>query len=228
MNKWITFDCYGTLVDWKTGMQHALEIVQPGQGLALMQLHRRIEGEIERNEPYRPYREVLAESLRRMAAALGLSLAAGDEHILAATLPFWPLYPDTNAALIELKAQGWKLAILSNVDRDLIQGTLRHFDVVFDLVITAQDVSSYKPADLHAKRFLELSRVDVRDWLYAAVNHEYDLIPGRALGAGCVWINRDAETTDDDGFLVGNLSGMAQLPEVARRQSTQGATHENR
>jgi 2-haloacid dehalogenase len=215
MNKWITFDCYGTLVDWRTGMHHSLEIVKPGHGNALTALHRRIEGDIERNEPYRPYREVLAESVRRMCGELGMPAGSGDEHILSATLPFWPLYADTNEALRTLKASGWKLAILSNVDRDLITGTLRHFEVVFDLVITAQDVESYKPADLHSRRFLQLSGVKPEDWVYAAVNHEYDLVPGRALGANCVWINRDAETSDDTSWLLGNVTGMARLPAVA-------------
>jgi 2-haloacid dehalogenase len=220
MNKWITFDCYGTLVDWQTGMHHSLEIIEPGHGKALTSLHRRIEGDIERNEPYRPYREVLAESVRRMAAELALPVGAGDEHILAATLPFWPLYADTNAALRELKASGWKLAILSNVDRDLIAGTLRHFEVVFDLVITAQDVESYKPADLHSRRFQQLSGVKSEDWIYAAVNREYDLLPGHALGANCVWINRDAEPSKDAGWLLGNVAGMSQLPSIAHKYST--------
>jgi 2-haloacid dehalogenase len=146
---------------------------------------------------------------------MSLPIGAGDEHILSATLPFWPLYPDTNEALRRLKASGWKLAILSNVDRDLIAGTLRHFSVVFDLVITAQDVESYKPADLHSRRFLQLSGVKPEDWVYAAVNHQYDLVPGRALGANCVWINRNAESSDDTGWLLGNVAGMAQLPAVA-------------
>lgn len=215
MNKWITFDCYGTLVDWKTGMRQSLEIIKPGHGVALTKLHRRIEGQIERNEPYRPYREVLAESVRRMTAAIGSPASAGDEHILSATLPFWPMYPDTNQALRALKAKGWKLAILSNVDRDLVAGTLRHFDVLFDLVITAQDVQSYKPADAHSRRFLELSGVKAEDWLYAAVNNEYDLIPGHALGANCVWINRDMEFGNDTGFLLADVPGMADLPAVA-------------
>lgn len=215
MNKWITFDCYGTLVDWRTGMRHSLEIIAPGDSEAMLSLHREVEGDIEINEPYQSYRQVLAKSVRRMAEKVGLTTQAGDEEILAATLPFWPLYKDTNAALTELKAQGWKLAILSNVDRDLIVGTLRHFNVLFDLVVTAQDVRSYKPADAHARRFLEITGVQKQNWLYAAVNHQYDLVPGHALGANCVWINREAEQNANTDFLLGNLSGMAELSALA-------------
>jgi len=215
MNRWISFDCYGTLVDWRTGMTNALEMVAPGHGRELLELHREIEGEIEIHEPYRPYREVLAESLRRMAAARGLSLRAGHEQVLAATLGFWPVYRDTNAALQALKAQGWKLAILSNVDRDLIAGTLRNFDVAFDLVITAEDVRSYKPADAHARRFLDITGVAPGDWLYAAVSLQYDLVAGKRLGAHCAWINRDAEAAADKSFLLGELTGMRELPALA-------------
>jgi 2-haloacid dehalogenase len=212
MDRWVSFDCYGTLIDWRTGLANSLDIVAPKRGRDLLDLHRRFEGEIEINEPYQSYREVLAESVRRMTAHVGLALGPGDEHILSATLPFWPVYPDTNPALRELKAQGWKLAILSNVDRDLISGTLRRFEVLFDLVVTAQDVRSYKPADKHIRRFLELTNVRPENWIYAAVSNQYDLVPGHALGANCVWINRDDEVSHNTDFLLANLTGMAALP----------------
>jgi 2-haloacid dehalogenase len=215
MNRWISFDCYGTLIDWRVGMNCALEMIAPGHGPELLALHREIEGEIEMHEAYRPYREVLAESVRRMAAARGLALRPGHEHVLAATLGFWPVYHDTNAALMALKEQGWKLAILSNVDRDLIAGTLRNFDVAFDLVITAEDVRSYKPADAHARRFLDITGVAAGDWLYAAVSLQYDLVAGKRLGAHCAWINRDAEVGADTGFLLGEIAGMRDLPALA-------------
>lgn len=214
MNRWVSFDCYGTLIDWRTGLSNSLNIIAPRRGLDLLDLHRKFEGEIEINEPYQSYREVLAESVRRMTSHLGVNVGPGDEHILAATLPFWPLYPDTNRALLELKQQGWKLAILSNVDRDLISGTLRHFDILFDLVVTAQDVRSYKPADNHIRRFLEVTNVRPEDWIYAAVSNQYDLAPGHALGANCVWINRDQEVSGQTDFLLANLSGMADLPKT--------------
>jgi 2-haloacid dehalogenase len=212
VERWITFDCYGPLIDWRTGMQAAMKIVAPGRSGALLAKRHRIEYEIEHHEPYRPCREVLAESLRRMAREDGTHLYDGDEHILAAMLPFWPPYSDTGPALVELKGMGWRLCILSNVDRDLIAGTMRHFPVLFDLVITAQDIGSYKPNTAHIERFLDVTKVSPSHWVYAAVNHQYNLLPARPYGPQCVWINRDAETHPETSFLLGNLAGMAQLP----------------
>jgi 2-haloacid dehalogenase len=217
MNRWITFDCYGTLVDWRTGMTHALEIVCPGHGSELLALHLPIEKVVENESPFRTYREVLAETLRRMTKQAGLALRAGDEHILSQTLPFWPVYPDTNDALKLLKQGGWKLAILSNVDRGLIAGTLTKFDIDFDLVVTAEDVKAYKPSTALAERFLAVTGVQSKDWLYAGVGLHYDLSTTRHLGSNGVWVNRDAEHDADTDFLFANIPAMAQLPEVADR-----------
>ncbi|PNG51780.1 MULTISPECIES: HAD-IA family hydrolase [unclassified Variovorax] len=217
MNRWITFDCYGTLIDWRTGMTHALEIVCPGQGAALLASHLRIEKGVESELPFRPYSEVLAETMRRMAKEAGLTLRAGDEHVLSQTLPFWPIYPDTNAALKQLRAQGWKLAILSNVDRSLIARTLTKFDIDFDLVVTAEDVKAYKPSTALSERFLDITGTRPDDWLYAAVGLHYDLTPTRHMGSTGVWVNRDAELDPDTQFLFANIPAMAQLPEVAER-----------
>lgn len=215
--KWVTFDCYGTLIDWRSGISKSLDIIAPGRGHDLLGVHRKYEGEIEINEPYQPYREVLMESVRRMMAHFDLPLSAGDEEVLIATMPFWHLYEDSNASLKELKADGWKLGIFSNVDRDIIAQTLRRFDVMFDMVITAQDVKSYKPNDAHARHFLKETGIDPSRWLYAAVNNQYDLVPGAALGATTVWINRDAETGLPTDHLYDNVPDMASLPAVARR-----------
>jgi len=217
MNRWITFDCYGTLIDWRTGMTHALEIIFPTHGSKLLAMHLSIEKVVESETPFRPYREVLAETLRRMAKQAGLVLRVGDEHILSQTLPFWPLYPDTNDALKLLKQGGWKLAILSNVDRSLIAGTLPKFEVNFDLVVTAEDVKAYKPSTALAERFLAVTGVQPDDWLYAGVGLHYDLTPTRHLGSNGVWVNRDAEEDPDTGFLFANIPAMAQLPTVADR-----------
>jgi 2-haloacid dehalogenase len=211
-DKWISFDCYGTLVDWKAAMIHSMEIVAAGKGEAMLRHHRRIEGEIERG-PYIPYRQVLAESLRRMAEAEGLTLPPNGEHILSTTLPFWPLFRDTGPALTRLRDDGWRLCILSNVDRDLIQGTLRQMPVMIDLVITAEDVRSYKPAPGHLERFLARSGAARDRWVHAAVNFEYDLVPAQRHGAACVWINRGQEPKDDTGFLLAELADLSRLPD---------------
>jgi len=212
--RWLSFDCYGTLIDWQSGMASALGIVAPGKARDLMRHHRRLEGDVEREPPFKPYRAVLAETLRRMAREEGVHLYVGDEHILAATLPFWQPYADTGPALQAIKQQGWRICILSNVDRDLIQPTLQHFPVPIDLVITAEDVSSYKPAPRHFEEFVRVTNGSRTQWVHAAVNLEYDLAPTSAMGATTVWINRERETGRDTSFLHRELPDMKELPDV--------------
>jgi 2-haloacid dehalogenase len=217
MDKWITFDCYGTLIDWRWGMTRALEIVSVGNAHEIMAHYRKKEFEVEL-EPYRIYRQVKSETVRRIVNDLRIELRPGDEDILAVTMPFWPVFSDTNKALQALKDAGYKIAILSNVDRDIIAGTLRRFDVVFDLIITAQDVESYKPRDAHARRFLEITNVKPDNWLYAAYDVDFDLqAAGRSLGAGCVWVNRDNRESTDISFLVANIPDVGALPAVAAK-----------
>jgi len=164
-SRWATFDCYGTLVDWRTGMLRALESVVGGRAAPLLDAYHDFEHAVE-SEAYRPYRDVLAESLRRAAAREGI--AVSDEGILAETLPSWLVFADVEDSLQRLKRGGWRLAILSNVDRDLIAGTLEHMPVQFDAVITAEDVRSYKPGHAHFARFEESTGVARGDWVHVA------------------------------------------------------------
>jgi 2-haloacid dehalogenase len=193
---WATFDCYGTLVDWQQGMRQALETVVPHNiARTLLEHYYEIEKEVEAEQPFRTYRNVLAETLQRAAAQAGISLAAGAEHILANTLPDWPVFPDVGPALQALQAAGWKLAILSNVDRDLIAGTLRSMPVHFDDVVTAEDVRSYKPALNHFHRFREKHQVADEHWVHIARSYFHDIVPASQLGIRHVWINRDSDMT---------------------------------
>src|SRR5436305_9065563 len=109
---WATFDCYGTLIDWERGMRQALEAILPGDAPRLLAHYYQIENQVEVELPFRSYRNVLAETLRRTARKVGIPLASGAEHVLAETLPDWPAFPDVGPALRALRAAGWKLAIL--------------------------------------------------------------------------------------------------------------------
>ncbi|MFA6117620.1 MAG: HAD family hydrolase [Sphingomonas sp.] len=211
MDRWISFDCYGTLIDWQKGMSHSLEIVAPSRSLDLMRHHRQVEGEIELERPILTYREVLARSVRQMADIEEVNLYPGDEHILAATLPFWNPYADTGPSLAAIKALGWRICILSNVDRDLIAQTLEHFPVEIDMVITAEDVGSYKPAPAHFEEFRRRTGDAEIEWVHAAVNLEYDLVPTSAMGATTIWINRERETGRETAFLHRELPDMTEL-----------------
>ena len=196
----VTFDCYGTLIDWVNGITASIEAAaqRAGQILAhkaIFPAYLRAEAEVE-SAHYRPYREILAETARRVAIELGWPLAAAEAGFLADSLPSWEPFPDTNPALERLHAAGYRLGILSNVDDDLLAATRRHLKADFDLIVTAQRVSSYKPAHPHfleARRRIEASRSGTR-WLHAAQSHHHDVVPACALGIPVVWVNRQGET----------------------------------
>lgn len=164
-------------------------------------------------ETYRPYREVLAESARRVAAALGWSITLEEAAFLPASFPSWRPFPDTNPALERLAAWA-RLGILSNVDDDLLAETLRHFPVSFPLIVTAQQVRSYKPALGH---FLEARRRIGRGtpWVHVAQSYFHDVVPARRLGLAVVWVNRKGESAPPGG--VRATWEVRDLGEAVRR-----------
>jgi 2-haloalkanoic acid dehalogenase type II len=194
----ITFDCYGTLIDWVGGITAALatEAHRIGAKVAGEQLfaaYLRAEVEIEAGA-YRPYREILAETARRVAKELGWG-ESGSGSFLPASLPAWRPFADTNSALERLRAAGYRLGILSNVDDDLLAATRRHFTIEFDLLVTAEQVKSYKPGHRH---FLEARRridrgAGANRWLHAAQSYYHDIVPASALKIDAVWVNRQGE-----------------------------------
>jgi len=196
VERWATFDCYGTLVDWHAGISTAVESVAPGRGSEVLAAYHRLEPIVEAEQPFRRYRDVLRETLSRAAAELGVSLPAGGDDVLGATLPDWPVYRDVGDALSRLRASDWRLAILSNVDRDLIAGTARRLPAAFDLVVTAEDVRSYKPAPGHLRRFQELTGASPERWVHVAGSVFHDIAPARAHGVPGVYITRVPEKED--------------------------------
>jgi 2-haloalkanoic acid dehalogenase type II len=188
----ITFDCYGTLIDWDGGIAGAFArvVAETGGGPApgqVFEAYEKIEAQVEA-ERYRSYREVLTESTRRVARQLGWPLPEARAGFLAESLPFWIPFPDTNAALERLFKAGYRLGILSNVDDDLLAGTRKHFTVPFDLIVTAQQVRSYKPAAAHFVTARE--RIGGGRWLHAAQSHFHDVTPARRHRIPTAWINR--------------------------------------
>jgi 2-haloalkanoic acid dehalogenase type II len=191
----LTFDCYGTLIDWESGIYEAFRAEAARDGIAidrkaLIDLYHRIEPEVE-SESFRRYREVLEEVAVRIAAALQWPLARESAAFLPESLPQWPPFPDTNPALRRLSAGGWRLGILSNVDDDLIAGTREHLDAPFDLVITAEQVRSYKPA--HGHFLAARERIGDERWIHVAQSYFHDVVPATEFGIECIWINRKSE-----------------------------------
>jgi len=190
----ITFDCYGTLIDWETGLRRALVELfgEPAKTREsqLFDAYLRAEMQVEA-EPYRPYREVLSIAAQRAAEELGFSAPAQAAQRMAELLPRWQPFPDTNEALKLLKRR-FRLGVLSNIDRDLFFNTAPQFGVEFDFVVTAQDVRSYKPAPGHFTRLLEAHKRS-EAVLHVAQSLLHDGEASRQHGLRFVWINRRGE-----------------------------------
>ncbi len=210
----LTFDCYGTLIDWRQGIVAAFAAAAPaGAALppasALLELHARHEAAIQAG-PYRSYREVLTETAARIAAELGLESELRPFDFLADSLPSWPAFPDTRPALLALRRAGVRLGILSNVDDDLLAGTVERLGVEFDLLVTAEQSRSYKPAPGH----FELARqaIGSRRWLHVAQSQFHDLAPARRLEIDAAWINRLGEPRAEEVAplrVFADLAGLA-------------------
>jgi len=212
----ITFDCYGTLIDWEGGIADAFLRAAREDGIELrrdevLRAYELIEPVVER-ERFRLYRDVLTEAAARVAHALGWPLAYERGTFLVSSLASWKPFPDTNAALERLRDAGYRLGILSNTDDDLIAATRRHFTVDFDLVITAQQVRSYKPAPGHFLAARE--RIGDARWLHAAQSNFHDIVPANAHGIPSAWVNRRGDSALPGGtptHEVRDLAGLADL-----------------
>ncbi len=204
MIRWATFDCYGTLIDWDGGVRAELARIWPQAPPArLLDTYHAVEPRVQADSSL-PYREVLARSLEAIAAIEGLVL--DDRESLVDSLPRWAPFPETRAALGELRRRGWRLAILSNTDPDLLATSLALIDVPVDLRITAAEAGSYKPAPGHFEAFRRATAAEPIRHVHVAASATHDLAPAAALGVPVVWINRGQETSD--------LPRRAELPDL--------------
>jgi len=215
----LTFDCYGTLIDWRRGIEEAFSMFGRSVGRQfsperVLELHARIEPEVQAEE-FQRYGEVLDLTAARIAAEFGVEIPADDRHFLSDSLPSWQPFADTGPALERLRAAGYRLGILSNVDDDLLAGTLDHFSVDFDLLVTAQQVGSYKPALGH---FREARRqIGEASWLHVAQSFFHDVQPAAALDLPVVWINRLREDPYSAARPLAVFPDMASFAEQATR-----------
>ncbi len=214
----ITFDCYGTLVDWRTGIVDAFRQVAADQELHVEpeQILRHYHDEEPKVQAghYRPYREILAKVEQRVLKRLGWEIGADQSGFLANTLPQWPPFEDTVGALNRLAESGFRLGILSNIDNDLLSETCKLLPDVFDprYVVTAEHVGSYKPGHSH----FEVTRLRIGSlrWLHAAQSFFHDIIPTDALGIPNAWVNRLGESQADYGSIAPTIEA-ANLNELA-------------
>ena len=194
MDRWATFDCYGTLIDWNGGIGRELErLFGTGRAGGLLRTYHELEPQVQREEPTRSYRDVLTITLARLAAREGLTLDSGDEDALARSMPAWQPFRETRASLEDARARGWKLAILSNTDRDFIEASLELIAVPFDSVIVASEIGSYKPGHRHWEVFDEQTGADPAGRVHVGASLFHDVAPGIELGLPTIWINREGE-----------------------------------
>ncbi len=216
----ITFDCYGTLVDWEAGISSAISEAARLAGVDVregdvMQAYLQVEPTVQAAE-YRCYREILAETASRTTRLLGWTVESEHAGFLADSLKGWSLFADTNPALEQLKADGYRLGILSNIDDDLLAGTLEHFTVDFDLLVTAESVRSYKPALAHFLKARE--SLAGTSWLHAAQSYFHDVRPACELGIPVVWVNRNRDEPTELMRPTGEVGSLAGLVEWLRDQ----------
>ena len=212
MERWATFDCYGTLIDWNGGIGGELaRLFGEERREALLARYHEVEPAVQA-ERYRSYAGVLETSLQRLAKQEGLELADMEGDALARSLPDWTPFPEVPDALAELRRRGWRTAILSNSDRALIAASERRLGVPFDLTVVAEDVGSYKPDPGHWRRFAELSAADSGRHVHVAASLFHDVAPTAQLGITSVWINRLGEPHDTRAART--LPDLTRLPDT--------------
>jgi 2-haloacid dehalogenase len=196
--RYATFDCYGTLIDWNGGLRRALGSDE------LLERYHEVEPEVQREDPERSYRDVMTEASRRI----------GGPDDLADSLPSWEPFPEVAAALEEARGRDWKLAILSNTDRDFIEASMARIGVPFELAIVASEIGSYKPAHGHWRAFeLETGELPV---VHVGASLFHDVVPAQELELPTVWINRLGEPPGPEPDVqLPTLEGLADALEEA-------------
>ncbi len=188
--RWATFDCYGTLIDWNGGIRGELaRVFGADRADDLLARYHEVEPELQRDGT-RSYREVMTGAMRSLGAS---DVDAGG---LAESLRSWRPFPEVREALEETRARGWRLALLSNSDRDLIEASKELLGVPFDETVVAGEIGSFKPAHGHWDDFLARVDADPDTWVHVGASHFHDVVPASAIGLQTIGINRLGESGD--------------------------------
>jgi 2-haloacid dehalogenase len=203
--RWATFDCYGTLIDWNGGIGRELErLFGAARGGELLRTYHELEPQIQREDPRRSYRNVMAVALARLGAP------ADEEDALGRSLPDWEPFAEAPAALEEARARGWRLAVLSNTDRDLLDASLARIGVELELTVAASEIGSYKPSPGHWDEFFSRSGAGRERHVHVGASLFHDIAPATALGLHTIWVNRLGEDADPQPDVeLHSLAGLA-------------------
>lgn len=214
-DRWATFDCYGTLVDWPGGVRDTLQRLWPhADGAVLLEAYMRLEPRVQEGRGI-AYRDVMAETMAGVAEELGLTVPEGQTQALVEALPSWRVFPEVPAALAALHDRGWKLAILSNTDRDLLDASIAAIGVEIDERVVASDIGSYKPAFGHWETFFQNTEADRTRHVHVAASLFHDIEPCAKLGLPAVWIDRLGESSMVPRSAT--LPDLTDLPETLDR-----------
>jgi 2-haloacid dehalogenase len=215
MDRWATFDCYGTLIDWNRGIGRELaRLFGADDAGRLLSRYHELEPQVQHEDATRTYRDVLNVTLARLAESEGHPLSADESDALARSLPDWPAFPEVRKSLEEARSRGFRLAILSNTDRDLVDASIRQLGVEIELAIVASEIGSWKPSPWHWEVFLARSGADRDHVVHVAQSLFHDVAPCVQLGLPVVWINRlDEEAKPRPTRELRSLAGLADTLE---------------
>lgn len=213
----LTFDCYGTLIDWESGILNALRPIFANRGISvpdneLLERYGEIEAQLE-SGAYKSYRQILRECVAGLGLRYNFSPTAAEMDMLPNSLQYWQPFPDTVQALRRLKTR-YRLAVISNVDDDLFAASAKRLETAFDHVITASQIQSYKPSHNNFERALERIGVPREQVLHVAQSIYHDIVPARALGIASVWVNRRKGLSGSGATLPAEGRPDLEVPDV--------------
>jgi 2-haloacid dehalogenase len=213
----ITFDCYGTLIDWEAGLLAAFRPILAARGLSvddsILERYARHEAAAEAG-PYRRYRDVLAAGLRGVAGELHIEPTADEIEAFAGSVVDWPAFPDSPGALARLHER-FRLGVITNCDDDLFAGSQERLGVAFDWVVTAQQVGAYKPAEANFHAAFERLGLPRERILHTAQSLFHDHVPAKRLGLSTVWIDRRHDRPGSGATPPAEASPDAVFPDMA-------------
>ncbi len=214
----LTFDCYGTLIDWEQGILNALLPIAAACGAtvepeAALVLFGRLESQVEAG-PYVEYRVVLTRVLEGLGAKFGFKPTRAERETFAQSVADWPAFPDSAEALRAL-AKRYKLAVISNIDDDLFQHSASKLGVKFDWIVTAQQARSYKPSEKNFLRAFERITVPRSRILHVAQSRYHDIAPAKRLGLSTVWVNRRQGKPGEGATPLSDAAPDLEVPDLA-------------
>jgi 2-haloacid dehalogenase len=214
--RWVTFDCFGTLVDWHTGFAAILRGLVGDKTPELLLAYHRFERQLEAESPHRLYADVLTHALRRAAEEIGVPVSESQARVLPASWGTLPVFDDVEPMLAVLRSMGCRLAVLTNCDDTLFAQTERAFHQAFDLVVTAERVRDYKPSPTHFRFFSRSSGVSHDDWIHVASSWYHDIAPATELGIKRIWLDRD-QTGEDATLASAYVRSTTEVADAVAR-----------